>query len=305
MNWTDFVDGALFASVVRALTPVLLAALAGLICERSGVFNIALEGLMLVGAFAAVAGSYYTGNGYLGALTAVCAAVAVAAVLAYGSVTRRADPIVLSVALNIFAIGITGFLLVALFGVRGVFQSPRITGLPALRLPGLADLPWIGQVLFSLTLLGYLALVLVPVVQIVLFRTPLGLRLRGVGERPQAAATLGVNPTRYQYGAVLLSGVLCGLAGAQLALGNVVQFSENMTSGRGWIAVVAVMLGRAHPIGTLGACLLFGLAEAVGFRLQGNGLPAQITDAAPYVVTLVALLLARRHFSRGVVAQPT
>lgn len=305
MNWTDFVDGALFASVVRALIPVLLAALAGLICERSGVFNIALEGLMLVGAFAAVAGSYYTGSGYLGVLSAGCAGVLVAAVLAYGSVTRRADPIVLSVALNIFAVGITGFLLVALFGVRGVFQDPRIAGLPALRLPGLADLPWIGQVLFSLTLLGYLALVLVAAVHIVLFRFPLGLRLRGVGERPQAASTLGVSPTAYQYGAVLLSGVLCGLAGAQLALGNVVQFSENMTSGRGWIAVVAVMLGRAHPIGTLAACLLFGLAEAVGFRLQGNGLPAQITDAAPYVVTLVALLLARRHFNRDAVAATT
>lgn len=305
MNWTDLVDGALFASVVRALIPVLLAALAGLICERSGVFNIALEGLMLIGAFAAVAGSYYTGSGYLGMLTAVCAGVLVAAVLAYGSVTRRADPIVLSVALNIFAVGITGFLLVALFGVRGVFQDPRIAGLPALRVPGLADIPWIGQVLFSLTLLGYLALVLVAAVQIVLFRFPLGLRLRGVGERPQAASTLGVSPTAYQYGAVLLSGVLCGLAGAQLALGNVVQFSENMTSGRGWIAVVAVMLGRAHPIGTLLACVLFGLAEAVGFRLQGNGLPAQITDAAPYVVTLVALLLARRHFSRDLVAGTT
>jgi general nucleoside transport system permease protein len=305
MNWTDFVDSALFASVIRALIPVLLAALAGLICERSGVFNIALEGLMLVGAFAAVAGSYYTGSGYLGMLIAVCAGVLVAAVLAYGAVTRRADPIVLGVALNIFAVGITGFLLVALFGVRGVFQDPRIAGLPALRLPGLADIPWIGQVLFSLTLLGYLALVLVAAVQIVLFRLPLGLRLRGVGERPQAASTLGVSPTAYQYGAVLLSGVLCGLAGAQLALGNVVQFSENMTSGRGWIAVVAVMLGRAHPIGTLAACLLFGLAEAVGFRMQGNGLPAQITDAAPYVVTLVALLLVRRHFSRDVVAGTT
>lgn len=305
MQWTDFVDGALFASVVRALVPVLLAALAGLICERSGVFNIGLEGLMLVGAFAAVAGSYYTGNGYLGVLVAVFAAVLAAGVLAYGSVTRRADPIVLGVALNIFAVGITGFLLVALFGVRGVFQDPRIVGLPSLPLPGLADVPWIGQVLFSLTLLGYLALVGVPAVQLILFRLPIGLRLRGVGERPQAASTLGVNPTAYQYGAVLSSGVLCGLAGAQLSLGNVVQFSENMTSGRGWIAVVAVMLGRAHPIGTLGACLLFGLAEAVGFRLQGNGLPAQITDAAPYVVTLVALLLARRHFTRGVLAGTT
>ncbi len=302
MNWSNLIDGELFASVVRALIPVLLAALGGLICERAGVFNIALEGLMLIGCFAAVAGSYATGSGYLGVLIAVAASVAVSAVLAYGSVTRRADPIVLGVALNIFGVGVTGFLLVAFFHVRGVFQNPKIIGLGTVRIPLLADIPWVGPALFNLTLIGYLALILVIVTQLVMFRYPLGLRLRGVGERPTAASTLGVNPNRYRYGAVLISGVLCGLAGAQLALGNVVQFSENMSAGRGWIAVVAVMLGRAHPIGTFGACVLFGFAEAFGFRLQGNGLPAQITDAAPYVVTLIALIIARKYFKRGIVS---
>jgi simple sugar transport system permease protein len=305
MDWSGLVDGALFASVVRALIPVLLAAIAGLVCDRAGVFNVALEGLMLVGCFAAVAASYYSGSAYVGVLVAVVCSTLVAAVLGYGSVSRKADPIVLGVALNIFAVGVTGFLLVALFGVRGVFQSPRIVGLPHLPIPGLADLPGVGPVLFDLSLLGYLALLLVPVVHVLLFRFPLGLRLRGVGERPQAASTLGVSPTAYQYGAVLVSGVLCGLAGAQLALGNVVQFAENMTSGRGWIAVVAVMLARGNPLGTLAACVLFGFAEAFGFRLQGHGLPAQITDAAPYVVTLIALLLARRHFSRAVATAST
>jgi simple sugar transport system permease protein len=305
MNWSGLVDGALFASVVRALIPVLLAAIAGLVCDRAGVFNVALEGLMLVGCFAAVAASYYSGSAYVGVLAAVVCSALVAAVLAYGSVSRKADPIVLGVALNIFAVGVTGFLLVAFFGVRGVFQSPRIVGLPHLPIPGLAHLPGVGPVLFDLSLLGYLALVLVPVVHVVLFRFPLGLRLRGVGERPQAASTLGVSPTAYQYGAVLVSGVLCGLAGAQLALGNVVQFAESMTSGRGWIAVVAVMLARGNPLGTLAACALFGFAEAFGFRLQGHGLPAQITDAAPYVVTLLALLIARRHFSRAVATAST
>ena len=125
----------------------------------------------------------------------------------------------------------------------------------------------------------------------------MGARLRGVGEAPDAAATLGVSPVGYKYGAILVSGVLCGLAGAQLALGNVTLFTENMTAGRGWIAVVAVMLGRAAPVGVLLAALLFGLAEAAGFRLQGLGLPQQATDAAPYVVTLGALFLttARRR----------
>lgn len=296
---SSLIDAELFASVVRSLIPVLLAALGGLICERAGVFNIALEGLMLIGCFAAVAGSYFSGSATAGVAIAVLAAVAASGVLAYGSVQRRADPIVLGVAMNIFGVGVTGFLLVALFDTRGVFQSPDIIGLPAWRIPLLADIPVLGPILFNLSALGYLALLAVPAMWWVLFRHPVGLRLRGVGERPRAAATLGVDPTRYKTYAVLLSGALCGLAGAQLALGNVVQFSENMSAGRGWIAVVAVMLGRAHPIGTFGACVLFGFAEAVGSRLQGGGLPAQLTDAAPYVVTLIALVLARKYFTRS------
>ncbi len=297
---SNLIDSALFASVFRALIPILFAALGGLICERAGVFNIALEGLMLIGCFSAVAVSYYSGSWIVGVLGAVVFSAIASQILAYGAISRGGDAIVLGVALNLFAVGLTSFLVFALFKVRGVFQSAKIVGIPNWRIPGLRSVPGLGPVLFSMTVLGYLALLLVPAVHQVLFTTPLGLRLRGVGERPDAAATLGVDPIRYRYGAVLTSGVLCGLAGAQLALGNVVQFSENMTSGRGWIAVVAVMLGRAHPVATLGACLLFGFAEAFGFRLQGNGLPAQITDAAPYVVTLIALIAARKHFSRAV-----
>ncbi len=296
MSLAQLFDADMFGSVIRALIPILLAAIGGLICDRAGVFNIALEGMMLVGCFAAVAGSYLGHNAWMGVLIAVAAGVASSVILAYGAVTRRGDPIVLGVAMNLFGSGITSFMLVALFHIRGVFQSPRVVGLPTWEVPGLSNLPWVGRVLFSLTILGYLALLLVPAVYFVLNATSLGLRLRGVGERPLAAASLGVDPSRYQYGAVLVSGALCGLAGAQLALGNVVQFSEGMSAGRGWIAVVAVMLARAHPFGVLGACLLFGYADALGFRLQGNGLPAQITDAAPYVVTLLALILARKQF---------
>lgn len=305
MNWLGLIDSELIASVVRSLIPVLLAALGGMICERAGVFNIALEGLMLVGCFTAVAASYWAGSALVGVLMAMLAAVAVSWILAYGSVTRKADPIVLGVAMNIFGVGVTGFLLVAFFNTRGVFQSPDVMGLPTVRIPLLADIPAIGPALFNLSVLGYLALLAVPALWLLLFRYPVGLRLRGVGERPRAASTLGVNPSRYKYGAVLLSGVLCGLAGAQLALGNVVGFTENMSAGRGWIAVVAVMLGRAHPFGTFGACVLFGFAEAFGSRLQGEGLPAQVTDAAPYVVTLIALIIARKYFSRSISAMNT
>jgi general nucleoside transport system permease protein len=291
-------DSALFESVVRAVIPILLAALGGMLCERAGVFNIALEGMMLVGAFAAVAGSYTAQTSALGVLFAVVTAATVSLVIAYGAVSRQGDPIVLGVAVNLLALGLTSFLLPQLFGVRGVFQHARIDGLDRWKLPFLSDLPVVGRSIFSATVTGYLAMLAVPALWFLLFRTPIGLRLRGVGERPASAETLGVSPVHYKYGAVLASGVLCGLAGAQLALGNVVQFSENMSSGRGWIAVVAVMLGRANPVGVLGASALFGLAEGLGFRLQGNGMPVQITDALPYVATLIALALARKRFKR-------
>ena len=289
-------DAALLDSVVRALIPILLLALGGLLCDRAGVFNIALEGQLLIGCFGAVAGSYYLGSALAGVAVAVLAACAFTLILAFGSITRGAEPIVLGVAMNILALGITSFLLVGLFHIQGVFQDPRIIGMQSMPIPGLSQIPVIGGVLFDLTWVGYLAFLLVPALWYFLFRMPWGLRLRGVGENPLAAQTLGVSPSAYRYAAVLASGVLAGLAGAQLALGNVVQFAEGMSAGRGWIAVVAVMLARAHPWGVLGATALFGFAEAIGFRLQGQGLPAQITDAAPYVVTLIALLFAVRRF---------
>jgi general nucleoside transport system permease protein len=291
-------DGALFESVIRALIPILLAALGGMICERAGVFQISLEGMMLVGAFAAVGGSYMAQSATVGTLIAVAATAGFATVLAYGTVSRRGDPIVLGVAVNLLALGLTSFLLPQLFGVRGVFQDPRIDGLDRFAVPGLSEIPVIGRALFNLTAPGYLAFLSVPLLWLFLFRTPIGLRLRGVGERPISAETLGVSPTKYKYAAVIFSGMMCGLAGAQLALGSVVQFAENMSSGRGWIAVVAVMLGRAYPLGVLGASALFGMAEGLGFRLQGNGLPVQITDALPYVATLIALTFARKRFAR-------
>ncbi|MFE2327143.1 ABC transporter permease [Streptomyces sp. NPDC059385] len=269
-------ESDLFLSVLRALTPILLAALGGAICERAGVFNIGLEGMMLIGCFSAVTTSWFTGSPWLGVLAAALAAAAYSLILAVGAVTLRGDAVVLGVAMNLLAVGLTGFLLRTVFGVRGTFDDPRLTGLPLIggQSP-LAYLSW-SAALFTAFMLS---------------RHVWGLRLRGVGEAPDAAAALGVSPVKYRYGAVLTAGVLCGRAGAQLALGNVTLFSENMTAGRGWIAVVAVMLGRAAPLGVLLAALLFAVAEAAGFRLQGLGLPQQATDAAPYAVTLAALFL--------------
>jgi simple sugar transport system permease protein len=278
-------DAGLISSALTALTPILFAALAGTLSQRAGVFTISLEGTLLIGCFAAVAGSWYSGSAWIGVVTAVLASSAYSLILAVGTVTFGGDPIVIGVAANLLAVGLTSFLIRTVFGTEGAFSDPALRGLTPVDIPFLG--PFSGN-----SALVYLSWLAVAALAVLLYRHPWGLRLRGVGELPAAATSLGVNVGRYRYAVILAGGALCGLGGAQLALGSVTLFAENMTAGRGWIAVVAVMLGRATPLGVLLAALLFGLAEAFGFRLQGLGLPQQATDAAPYVVTLIALFLS-------------
>jgi general nucleoside transport system permease protein len=288
-------DVLLFHSTLDAIAPILLAALAGLICERAGVFTIAQEGMMLAGAFGAVAGSWFFGNPEIGVLIAMCVGATLAAIMAIGGVWFGGDSIVLGIGINLLADGLTVFLLRQLFDRQGTFDDPNLQGLTPIDIPGANMLPVLGPVLSQHTWIVYMSWALVPLTAMFLFRTRWGLRLRGVGVQPDAAETLGVSIRQYRTLAILASGVLCGLAGAQLSLGSVTLFAEGMSAGRGWIAVVAVMLGRANPVGVLGASALFGLADAVGLRLQGMGLPNQLTDAAPYGVTLIALVLAARR----------
>ena len=282
------IDANLFHSTLRFATPILLAALGGLICQRAGVFNVALEGLMLTGAFAAVVGSYHAGAA-AGVAAAVLAGASLAAVFALFAVGLRGDAIVIGIALNLLASGLTVFLLRALFDVKGAFQDPRVEGLGTLDLPVLGRLPLLGALLSGHSWLIYLSAVLVAATWLMLFRHPAGLRLRGVGEHGDAATTLGVNVRATRAGAVVLSGMLCGLAGAQLSLGNVTLFVEGMSAGRGWIAVVAVLLGRARPTAVAAACLVFGFTDSLGFRLQGRDIPSQFTAMLPYLVTLAGL----------------
>ncbi|MDA8251405.1 MAG: ABC transporter permease [Rhodospirillales bacterium] len=291
---SGFVSPFLVHSAVQAITPILLAALAGALCGQAGVFNIALEGQMLVGAFAGVAGSFFAHSALAGVAAGAVAAMLFALILAYGSTVLRGDAIVIGIGMNLLASGLTAYLLRQMFGVSGTFDDPGIVGLPPLRLPALAGMPFLAALFSGQTALTWLAWALVAVIGVALFRTPAGLRLRGVGEAPEAAATLGVGVRRYRVATVLGAGALTGLAGAQLALGTISVFSEDMSAGRGWIAVVAVMLGRNNPLHAALACALFGFADAVGLQLQGRGLPSQLTDIAPYVVTLAALVLSRR-----------
>lgn len=283
-------DATLFASVPRFVAPVLLAALGGLLCERAGVFNVALEGLMLTGAFAAVAGSFH-GGPLAGVALAVLSAASLAALMAFFSITLRAHVIVVGIAINLLASGLTVFLLRVFFGVKGTFQH--------------ADLRGLEPVFLGYSALIYLSLILVAAIHFGLFHHPWGLRLRGVGENPEAAATLGVPVHTTRYLTLILSGALCGLAGAQLSLGSVTLFAEGMSAGRGWIAVVAVLLGRAHPVGVLTACIAFGLGDAMGFRLQGLRVPSQFTDMLPYLVTLAGLVILEARRGRPIAERTT
>jgi simple sugar transport system permease protein len=295
MEFLALFDATLLNSLLRFSTPILLAALGGLLCERAGVLNIGLEGLMLAGAFGAVVGSYFGGSATAGVLAAVVAGALLAAVFALFAVTLRGNEIVVGIAINLLASGLTVYLLRSIFGVKGAFQDPALVGLPHHRLPLLEGVPVLGPLLSGHSSLVYLALALTLALNFLLFRHAAGLRLRGVGEHAEAARTLGVDVNRVRWAALVAAGGLCGLAGAQLSLGNVTLFVENMSAGRGWIAVVAVMFGRAHPFGVLGACLLFGLTESLGFRLQGLHLPSQLTESLPYLVTLASLFIFGRQ----------
>ena len=284
----------LFQTAVQAITPILLAALAGSLCGRVGVFNLALEGQMLVGAFGAVAGSYFAHSALVGVAAAMAGAVVFSLVLAYGATIFRGDPVVIGIGMNLLASGLTAYLLRVVFGVSGTFSDPGIVGLGRVTLAPLVGVPVLGWAFARQSALTWAAWALTALVAVILFRTPLGLRLRGVGEEPGAAETLGVDVARYRIGAVLVSGALAGLAGAQLSLGAVSVFAEDMSAGRGWIAVVAVMLGRNNPLYAAAACVLFGFVDAIGIHLQSLGLPNQLTDIAPYLATLAALVVSRR-----------
>ena len=291
-------DATLLNSTFRFVAPILLAALGGALCQRVGIFNFALEGMMLTGAFAAVAGSYWFHSSGLGVATAILASVLMAAVFAVFTVKLGSDEIVTGIAINLLAAGLTVFLLRTLFGVKGAFQDPAIVGLGTIEIPGIRSLPVLGPLFSGHSWIVYLSLFLVVAIQFFLFRHRLGLHLRGVGENPAAARTLGVQVSALQFGTLLVSGALCGLAGAQLSLGNVNLFVENMSAGRGWMAVVAVMLGRGHPLGVLAASLLFGFTDSLGFRLQGLRLPSQFTETIPYLVTLLSLFLVATYRRR-------
>lgn len=290
MGFDLLVDPAFLQSVPRFLTPILLAALGGAICDRAGVFNIALEGFILVGAFCAVLGSYFFGSPWWGALTAMLGGIFMGLLFAEFNLRRRGDAIVVSIALNLFAAGFTSYLLRAIFGVSGAFHDPGIKGFTGIVVPGLDAVPVLGPMFSGQSILFYFAVFAAFALQFGFARHRLGLRLRAAGENPAGLVAGGVSPGRVRLQALILCGALCGLAGAQLSIANVNLFVENMSAGRGWIAVVVVLLTGGRPIPVLLIALLFGAVDSLSFRVQGFGAPQQFTDMMPYLATLLVLI---------------
>ena len=282
---------ALFAAMLRWATPLLFAAIGGLFSERSGVVNIGLEGMMLTGAFFGILGADKTGSWALGLLIGMLAGGALALLFAFWSIHLHVDQIIGGTAVNFIALGLTGYLFVDIYGDLG---TPEIASIPDVHLSFLDGMPLVGDVFGQLNLLTWVALVLVPLSAVVVFRTPPGLRLRAVGEFPLAAETVGISVFVTRYAAVIASGMLSAAGGAYLSIGFVDSFSQNMTAGRGFIALAALIFGNWRPFGAAGACLLFGFSKALAQRLavysQHGGIQIDVLfQALPYVLTLVAV----------------
>jgi simple sugar transport system permease protein len=288
----------LFASAVRLATPIAITAAGAAICERSGVVNIALEGLMLVASFAAVATALLTGNVWLGVVAALVAATTFAALHAWASINLRADQVVSGTAINLLALGVTGFLMETMFGHPGSTDS--VTTIPPVfdfphGGPGLLGTlwTWIDVVFLSYTPLVYVGMFMAVFLTWAMYRTRWGLRLRALGEHPRAADTVGVSVLGGRWVAVLISGAMAGLAGANLTLEQVGTFTENMTNGRGFIALAANIFGRWVPGGAYLASLLFGFADALQFKLQLFSdvikIPPQFFLMLPYLLTVIVL----------------
>ena len=299
----DALLGTMLASTLRLATPLIFCALAGLFSERSGIVDIGLEGKMLFAAFAAGAVGAASGSTTWAMLAAMGIAIVLSWMHGLACVSHQGDQVVSGVAINIIASGLTVVLGIAWFAQGGqtppVSTEVRIQPLFPQAAASLSTVPWIGTLLgeglLSHNAMVYLALALVPASWWLLFRTRFGLRLRAVGENPQMVDAAGVSVTRLRYAALTLNGVLCGLAGSYLVLAQSASFSPNMTAGRGFMALAALIFGRWYPVGAFWACLLFGFLDAAAIRLQGVALPlmgevpVQAIQALPYVLTVVLL----------------
>jgi simple sugar transport system permease protein len=280
----------LFQNTIRNATPVILAAMGGLFTEHAGIMNIGMDGMILIGAFVAVVFSYLFASAPMGVLFAVIIGIAIGLFFALFVVKLKADEFVIGTTVNIFAGGVTVYLLRSVFHQVGTWVSKDIKGLAPIDIPLIKDIPLIGEILSGYSLFVYLSWVFVIVVWIFLYRTPYGFWIRAAGEHPSALETAGIDPVKMKFLASVLCGIFCGLAGAHLSLGYLNCFTEGMSASRGFIAFACVVFGMANPPKVFGAALLFGFLQALGLRLQSVGVPSDLTAAVPYLTTVLMLV---------------
>jgi simple sugar transport system permease protein len=284
----------ILSSMIRIATPIILMALGGLLCQRAGVFNIAMEGFSLIGAFFGVAFVQISGgNVYIGFLGAMVFGLLFSAIFALFVTRFKANHIIASIAMNMLGLGLTSYLLRALFDVQGRLAPDTINKLPLITIPVIKDIPILSS-LSGQSIITYITIILVVLVYIMLFKTKTGLSICAVGESENAATTAGIKPNKVRWLVILISGVLCGLAGAYLSTVIVSQFSENMVAGRGFTAFTAFAFGNAHPIWSSLVGLLFGIAEAIGIRIElaGIALSPSIIKMFPYALAIIALTIS-------------
>ncbi len=289
--------GYLLHSTVSSASPILLAALGGMFTYYSNVFNIAMEGMMLTGAFFAVYGSYTYDSWFMGMLFAILSGVIMAIVFSLLAVFLRVDEFITGIGINMAAVGLTTYLLRSIFKVKGAFISQGIVAMPKWRLPLFERVPLIGDILSNHPFVVYVAVLLALFCELVIFETRFGIHLRAVGEDEQTAKSVGINSNAMKFISAVLSGILSSLGGVYLSLGYVSLFSENMSNGRGWISLAIIILVKGRPIHILLLSLLFGFFESLGLTLQHYKLAPQFTAMIPYVATLFVLYSwARRKF---------
>lgn len=275
-------------STIRSTTPVLLAALGSAICSQVGVFNIALEGQMLISSFIAIVVNYLTGNALLAVIAGVLSGALIGSIVAVLQVKYKAADMVIGTSINLLVGGLTSILLNVILGVKGSFSSPKLISLKKINIPIIKDIPFIGRVFENLTMIDYLSYIIAIVIFIYLYRTVSGFRVLSIGVNKEAAESLGIHAIRTRMLVVIMSGALCGLGGAVLSMGQVTLFTEGMTAGRGFIAMAAASMGQNHPLYAIVSSLFFGAAQSLGVALQ-NTIPSQLTMAIPYISTIVAL----------------
>lgn len=275
-------------STLRLTTPVLFAALGSAICSKVGVFNIALEGQLLVATFAAVVVNFLTHSVFLAILAGALSGGIVGLIVAILQVKYNSADMVIGTSVNLLISGLTGILLYIILGTKGSFTSPELISLTKINLPIIKSIPFIGRVFENLTVLDYASYVIAIIIYIYLYKTVRGFRALSVGINEEASRSLGVNTLKTKMTAVIISGVLCGLGGVALSLGQVTLFSENMTAGRGFIAMAAASMAQNHPLYTMISSVFFGICQSFGVAIQ-NIVPSQLTIAIPYACTIIAL----------------